>query len=162
LRLSVHFGLILIIATSLVAEAQNTGPKDQKPLALIGTWKLNLAKSQYGSSPAPKAPLVHTWWWDGDSLKHKVERLNEKGEVAGVAGQWIAQYDARDHLSGGENESRISLKRIDARTTEMTEGIPGKPLSHFTQVVSPDGKTLVITRKTDGQDGVDVMVHDRQ
>lgn len=134
----------------------------EKELKLVGTWKLNLAKSMFHSGPAPKAANIHTWWWDGDSLKHKVERLNEKGEVIAVGGQWIAKYDSQDHLSGGEDESRVSLKRIDAYTSEMTEGVPGKPLSLFKQVVSKDGKTLTITRQTEGQDAIDVLVHDKQ
>ena len=95
-------------------------------------------------------------------MKHKVERVNEKGETVAVAGLWSAKYDAKDHLAGGEKDSRVSMKRIDAYTTEMTEGTPGRPLSIFRQVVSKDGKTLTITRKTEGQDVVDVMVHDRQ
>lgn len=163
-RLNLRFAglLMLMISIYICAQAQGTGPQGHGPLGLIGTWKLNLAKSKYAASPAPKAAVIHTWWWDGDSLKHKVERLNEKGEVAGVSGQWIAKYDSRDHIAGGEGESKISLKRIDARTSEMTEGIPGKTISHFQQVVSPDGKTLTITRKIDGQDGEDVMVHERQ
>ncbi len=163
-RLNLLFAglLLLTIAIPIGAHAQGAGPQGHGPLGLIGTWKLNLAKSKYTASPAPKTAIIHYFWWDGDSLKHKIERLNEKGEVAGVAGQWIAKYDSADHLAGGEGESKVSLKRLDARTSEMTEGIPGKPLSHFRQVVSPDGKALTITRKIDGQDGEDVLVHDRQ
>ncbi len=152
---------VSVILFGVYLQAQK-GIAPEKDLKLIGTWKLNLAKSTFHSGPAPKTANIHSWWWDGDSLKHKIERLNEKGEVGGAGGQWIAKYDAQDHLSGGEDDSRVSLKRIDAYTTEMTEGVPGKPLSLFKQVVSKDGKTLTITRQMEGQDAIDVLVHDKQ
>jgi hypothetical protein len=152
---------VSVIFVGVYLQAQK-GIAPEKDLKLIGTWKLNIAKSTFHSGPAPKAGNIHTWWWDGDGLKHKIERLNEKGDVIAVGGQWIAKYDAADHLSGGEGESRVSLKRIDAYTSEMTEGVPGKPLLLFKQVVSKDGKTLTITRQTEGQDAIDVLVHDKQ
>ena len=151
----------LVIFFALWLPAQS-GKAPADALMIVGTWKLNLAKSKYNSGPPPKIINIHTWWWDGDSLKHKVERVNEKGETVAVTGLWSAKYDAKDHLSGGAEDSRVSMKRIDAYTTEMTEGTPGRPLSIFRQVVSRDGKILTITRKTEGQDVVDVMVHDRQ
>ena len=150
---------LILIAACLQAQKSIAPDKDLK---LIGTWKLNLAKSTFHSGPVPKASNIHTFWWDGDRLKHKIERLNEKGEVVGVGGQWIANYDAAEHLSGGEDESRVSLKRIDAYTSEMSEGVPGKPLTLFKQTVSKDGKTLTITRQIEGQDTIDILVHDRQ
>ena len=70
---------VILLGASLPAQSAIAPNKD---LNLIGTWKLNIEKSTYRSGPAPKTSLIHTWWWDGDSLKHKVERLNEKGEVA--------------------------------------------------------------------------------
>ena len=152
---------VSLIVFGVAVQAQKAAAP-QKDLKLAGSWKLNLEKSKYAATTAPKNPVIHTWWWDGDALKHKVERLDDKGGVAGVGGQWTATFDAKDHLSGGEDKSRVSLKRIDAYHTEMTEGVPGEPQSHFQQEVSKDGKTLTITRKVDGKDGQDVMLHDRQ
>ena len=131
-------------------------------LKLIGMWKLNLAKSKFNSGPLPETITIHTWWWDGDSLKHKAERVNQKGETVSVGGLWTAKFDGKDRLIGGDGESKVNMKRIDAFTTEMTEGAPGRPMSLFKQGVSKDGKALTITRKTEGKDVEDILVHDRQ
>ena len=151
--------LALFFAPGLHAQ---TGIAKVPELALIGTWKLNLAKSKYNSGPLPKTINIHTWWWEGDSLRHKVQRVDEKGATVATGGLWTAKYDGKDRLVGGEGESRVNMKRMDAHTTEMTEGVPGRPLSLFKQVVSKDGKTLTITRKTEGSDVEDIQVHDRQ
>ena len=157
------FGAILsVLLVSLAAAAQQRESGKPAPLALVGTWKLNLAKSKFNSGPPPKLINVHYWWWEGDRLHHRVERLNEKGGVAEVAGHWSARYDAKDHLSGGEKDRTISMKRINEYTTEMTEAPLGGPTSFFSQVVSKDGKTLTITRRIEGKNIQDVMVHDRQ
>ena len=131
-------------------------------LKLIGTWKLNLAKSKFNSGPLPETITIHTWWWEAESLKHKAERVNQKGETVSVGGLWTAKFDGKDRLIGGDGESKVNMKRMDAFTTEMTEGAPGRPMSLFQQVVSRDARTLTITRRTEGKDVEDILVHDRQ
>jgi len=157
--------LAIILSVVFVSFAAQARQKNQPPapLALVGTWTLNLAKSKYNSGPLPKLINRHTWWWDGDSLHHKVERLNAEGTVEVEAGHWSARYDSGDHLFGSEGDSTVSMTRIDEHTTEMTESYPdGRPASRFRQVVSKDGKTLTITGTRGGSQIADVMVHDRQ
>ena len=157
-------GIILsVVFASFGAQGQQKEGQKPAPLALVGTWKLNLDKSKYNSGPPPKLINLHYWWWEGDSLHHKVERLNSEGKVEAVAGHWSARYDSQDHLYGDEGDSTVSMTRIDEYTTEMKESYPdGRAASNFRQVVSKDGKTLTITGTRGGSNIADVMVHDRQ
>lgn len=157
-RTPLAFLVVTLCALPLLGQTATAAKKDLK---IIGTWKLNLAKSTFNTGPAPKVVNVHTWWWEGNKLKHKVEILNEAGEVIKISGQWIADFDGEDHLSGGEQDSKVSMKVIDSNNTEMTEQIKGNPLVHFQQAVSKEGSTLTITRQIEGKDGTDIMVHDR-
>jgi hypothetical protein len=155
--------LLTVLLASFAAQGQQKEGQKPAPLALVGTWKLDLAKSQYKSGPPPKLINLHYWWWEGDSLHHEVERLNAEGKVEAVAGHWFARYDSPNHLYGDEGDSTVSMTRIDEHTTEMTESYPdGRPASRFRQVVSKDGKTLTITGTRGGSTIADVMVHDRQ
>ena len=155
--------ILSAIVVSFVAQGQQKEEQKPAPLALLGVWKLNLAKSKYNSGPPPRLINRHYWWWEGDSLHHKVERLNAEGKVEAVAGHWSARYDSQDHLYGDEGDSTVSMTRIDEHTTEMKESYPdGRPASNFRQVVSKDGKTLTITGTRGGSNVADVMVHDRQ
>jgi len=153
---------MLGVAAVSFAAAQKEEHKPA-PLALVGTWTLNLAKSKFNSGPPPKLINRHTWWWEGDSLHHKVERLNAEGKVESESGHWSAQYDAKDHLFGNEGDSTVSMTRIDEHTTEMKESYPdGRPAANFRQVVSKDGKTLTITGTRGSSTVADIMVHDRE
>ena len=160
---SPKFSSVLLAGILFAFSFQAQRAAAQAPeLKLIGTWKLHLAKSKFHSGPPPETITIHTWWWDGDSLKHKAERVNQKGETVSVGGLWTAKFDGKDRLIGGDGESQVNMKRIDAFTTQMTEGSPGRPKSLFKQAVSKDGKTLTITRRTEGKDVEDILVHDRQ
>lgn len=155
--------MLSVVFLSVAAPGQQQEGQEPAPLALVGTWKFNMAKSKYNSGPLPKLINLHYWWWDGDTLRHKVERLNGKGEVEMVAGHWSARYDSKDHLYGEQGGVTVSMTRFDEYTTEMKETFPGgRPASTFRQVVSKDRKTLTITRTNEGSSIEDVMVHDRQ
>jgi len=134
-------------ALSPQARAQGEVPK------IVGTWKLNLAKSQFGGPPTRN--LVHKWTWDGEALSHSIGDNKPN---------WSAKFDGKPYpVSGAENGS-VRLTRVDAYTTQLIE-TNGKITSNFRQVVSKDGKTLTITRKSTteaGQPVVDIEVFDRQ
>ena len=142
--------LLIFFALSTVspqARAQGDVPK------IVGTWKLNLTKSQFGGPPTRNH--VHKWTWDGVTLSHSVGENKPN---------WSAKFDGKVYpVTGAENGS-VRLTRVDANTTQLIE-TNGKITSNFRQVVSKDGKTLTITRKSTneaGQPVVDIEVFDQQ
>jgi hypothetical protein len=131
------FILALSLGVGLVTlSAQATDPR-------IGTWKLNVAKSTFSPSPAPQ------------SLTVKVEPAGE-GEKASTNGMaadgtatmttYTANFDGKDQpLTGSPIADTVSLKRIDARTTERTDKKDGKTVQTLNRLVSQDGKTMTVT-----------------
>ena len=131
--------------------------------ARIGTWKLNVEKSKYSPGPAPKNETVKIEA-SGQGEKATAEGVNAAGTATMT--QYTANFDGKDYpLTGSQNVDTVSLKRIDARTTERTNKKGGKVVTTSTQVVSPDGKTVTVTTKgtnAQGQAVDNVVVWEKQ
>ena len=110
-RKKVLWAILSVVFVSFAAQGQQKEEQEPAPLALVGVWNLNLAKSNYNSGPQPKLINRHYWWWEGDSLHHKVERLNASGEVEAESGHWSARYDSNDHLYGDEGDSTSTRRK---------------------------------------------------
>jgi hypothetical protein len=133
---------------------------DKDPLH--GDWQLNLAKSTFKPGPAPKGQLRSYRISDG------VEKLTARGVSADkmpTLVRYEARYDGKDYdITGSTGGDKISLRRIDALTTESTQKRNGKAAIITTRQVSADGKTLKVTAKgtvPDGQTLDSVMIFDR-
>lgn len=142
------------------AAAQSDAPK------IVGTWKLNLAKSTFTSGPPLKSRTLK-WGWDGATLTHQADTVDAKG-VAGVA-RFSAKFDGKDYpvFEGGEKAPArfVRMRMIDAYTIEAINRKDGKDMTTYRHTVSKDGKTDTITQTgttTEGGKGKDVLVYDRQ
>lgn len=134
----------------------------QAPKALIGTWKLNLAKSKFNPGPPPKTMSV-TYGTAGDGLKIVVDVTPSDGP----AQHWemTGNYDGKDYpVKGNPVADTASFKQVDESTGESTFKKGGKVTSTNTRVLSKDGKTLTITSKgttADGKPRNDVQVFEK-
>jgi hypothetical protein len=75
-------------------------------------------------------------------------------------------YDGKDRpQTGNPNADTLSLKRIDAFTTEFTQRRAGKVVLTGTRIISRDGKVMTITTKgtnATGQPINDVQVFEKR
>ena len=70
------------------------------------------------------------------------------GSGTPTAAEWTVNYDGKDRpQTGNPDADALSLKRIDAYTTEFTQKRAGKVVITGTRVISRDGKTMTITTK---------------
>ncbi len=68
--------------------------------------------------------------------------------------QYEAKYDGKDYpITGSTGGDKISLKRIDALTTESTQKRDGRQRSRLAALYRLDGKTLTVTAKGIAPDG---------
>jgi hypothetical protein len=148
--------LFLTLLVSVGVQAQND--------PLIGTWKLNLTKSKYSLGPPPKSQIIKYEPYGGDGLKITTDGVDAQGNSTHT--ETSAKFDGKDYpLTGSPIADTISMKRIDANTTERTYKKAGKVTSTSRRVVSRDGKTLTLTNKgTDaqGKPTSSVAVYDKQ
>jgi hypothetical protein len=130
----------------------------------IGTWKLDVAKSKYSPGPAPQSVMVKVEA-AGQGEKTTTDFVNADGTRTTT--QYTANFDGKDSpLAGSQfGADMVSLKRIDARTTERSDKKGDKVVQVLTRVVSQDGKTMTVTTKgmnTQGQAVNNVGVFDKQ
>jgi len=133
-----------------------------------GQWKLNVAKSRFKTSSAPKTQTV-TIAADGkDGVKLTVDIVTANGEKSGIA--YAAQYDGKEYPrtetgAGAVPGQTVTLKRIDNRIAERVTYLKGKKLIIEKWEISTDGKTRTVTQSGVGPDGkpVDnVLVYEKQ
>ena len=130
-------GVILVAAVAVVS-AQGANLR-------IGTWHLNVAKSTYSPGPAPKSQVL-TIEAAGAGEKVTSELVSATG--AKTVSVYTANYDGKPYpITGSEIADTVTLKRVDANTSERTDSKGGKPVQTFIRVVSKDGKTMTVTIK---------------
>ena len=129
----------------------------------IGTWKLNVEKSKYSPGPAPQSVMLIIEA-SGEGEKVTAEGANTAGTPTTT--QYTANFDGKDYpMTGSQNIDTVSLKRIDARTTERTDKKGDTVVRTLTRVVSQDGKTMTVTEKgtnAQGQAMDNVAVFEKQ
>jgi len=155
-RRTVLLAAALTVALGLAARAEAADP-------LEGSWWLNVEKSSFKAAPGPKGQ-IRTY-----ALSNGVEKMTARGVAADkkpTLVKYEARYDGKDYdITGSTGGDKISLRRIDALTTESTQKRDGKPAIVAHRTVSTDGKTLtVVSRGTlpDGQMVDSTLIFERR
>lgn len=136
-------GVVLALGVVLGADIANLSAQASDPR--MGTWKLNVAKSKFSPGPAPQALTVKVEP-SGQGEKVTAEFVNADGTRTTT--EYTANFDGKDYpLTGSQIADTVSLKRIDARTTDRIDKKGGKVAQTLRRVVSQDGKTMTVTTK---------------
>jgi hypothetical protein len=119
----------------------------QAPDPLLGTWKLNAAKSK-----APYTSGTTVFKGTADTLEGIVDLVGADGTKF----HWTfsAKYDGKDHPATGSSPfgDTLAITRVDKNTIRIVSKLAGKQTIVQTIVVAPDGKTRTTTAKgTDGK-----------
>jgi len=129
----------------------------------LGTWKLNQEKSKFAGA-APKSLTTTFEASAKNGVKWRSDRVGADGKTQ--TAQYTGHYDGKDYpLTGSPTADAVSLRRIDARTTERTNKKGGKVVSVETRTVASDGKsytTKVKAMNEKGEATETVMVFDKQ
>ena len=125
---------VLVTLLGGVALTQSSDP-------LVGSWKLNVAKSKGVKSGTTKFEAA------GAGVKATVDMVRADG----TAYHWTftANYDGKDNPVTGNSPygDTVAFTRVDAKTTRITGKQGGKVTTTQTIVVSDDGKTRTTTTK---------------
>ena len=115
---------------------------------LVGTWKLNVAKSK-----APFKSGTTIIEAVGDGLKFVVDLEGTDGTKHHW--EFTANYDGKDVPVTGSNPygDTVALTRVNERTIRTVAKNGGKVTTTHTIVVAPDGKTRTATAKGTDKDG---------
>jgi hypothetical protein len=128
----------------------------------MGTWKLNEAKSKFPAMATKNNTVVYEV--AGDNVKVTVDGVDGSGKP--THSEWTGKFDGKDYpLTGDSSADTRSYKKIDDRTTELTNKKGGKVTATARIVVSADGKSRTVTVTATDADGKKVKstaVYDKQ
>jgi hypothetical protein len=135
---SVFLGALLAVGIAAIAAESAADP-------VIGTWKLNLAKSTFSAGPALKRQTrIYSQSAEGITLNMK--SVGADGKETNT--QTTYHLDGRDYpVTGIPDYDTLSPKQIDANTAEFILKRAGKEVGTTRRTVSKDGKTLTTTTK---------------
>lgn len=132
---------------------------------LVGTWKLNTAKSKFDPGPGPKS-LTRTVEAQGEGVKYTFDGVSADGKPLSYG--FSVQFDGKDNPINGSMPSgadTISAKRLNPNEFEATLKKAGKVIGTSKVTVSKDGKVTTVESKGTNAAGVkthDVQVFDKQ
>lgn len=127
---------------------------------LVGTWKLNVAKSKFDPGPGPKS-LTRTVAAQGDGVKYTFEGVSADGKPLSYG--FSVNFDGKDNPINGSIPSgadTISAKRTDPHHFAATLKKDGKVIGTSKVEVSKDGKTTTVD--STGTNAAGAKVHDVQ
>jgi hypothetical protein len=130
---------------------------------LIGTWKLNLAKTKDSPGPPPRSQTL-TYQAEGQGLRVSVDTVDAQGNAAKAS--FALFFDGKSYpVTGLPDWDASTYKQVNVSTTESTRTKGGNVVQTATRVVSADGKTLTITATgvdANGRQINNVDVYDKQ
>jgi len=117
----------------------------------IGTWKLNVAKSTFGSLAPPKAQ-TRTY-----SATHKGTHVVIEEEAADgkmTKTDLTITYDGKSHpVSGNPDFDSVAATRLDAYETKANLIRDGRVIGLLRRLVSEDRKTMIINTRIERANG---------
>jgi len=106
--------------------------------AMMGTWKLNEAKSKIGAgSPKNNTVVIEA---AGENVKITMDGVDPTGKA--THSEWTGKFDGKEYpVTGDSNSDSRSYKKVDDRTVEVSVKKGSKVTVSGRVVVSADGKT---------------------
>jgi hypothetical protein len=109
---------------------------------VMGTWKLNEAKSKIAAG-SPKLTTV-VYEAAGDSVKVTVDGTDGEGKP--THNEWTGKFDGKDYpVTGDASTDTRSYKKVNDHTLAFTNKKGDKVTISGRTVVSADGKTRTST-----------------
>src|SRR5438128_12429024 len=131
--------LAIVVCGAALASAQAANPR-------LGKWKLKQ------DAPPPALNIMTYESFGGSGMKVTVESTNREGRKS--TWTYNTMFDGKDEpVSGDTRTETTAVKKIDARTNEITNKRGGKVTQVIVNVLSPDGKRIDNTYKNYNEKG---------
>jgi len=111
---------------------------------MIGTWKVNLAKSTYTPGPPPKSATNKFEPWE-DGVRATIDLVDAEGNK--IHAEVAAKFDGKDYpIKGSPIADAVLLKRINERQIDVVWKKAGKVTVTGKSVISSDGRTTTVSQ----------------
>ena len=150
-------GSLMMLTTLLVAGVAYAADP------VVGTWKLNVEKSKFGSGHELKAASrVYT---EADGVYTLEQKLTgADGKETSSTAQYSDGRDVKQKDANGIADT-VHAKKVSANTWNFELKKDGKVVGHVHRVVSADGKILTVHNtgaSVTGASGDQTLVYDKQ
>jgi opacity protein-like surface antigen len=133
------------------------------PDPVLGTWKLDTARSKFTPGPAPKSQ-TRTYAETAQGTAMTFTGVAANG--SSMSGQSTFKYDGKDYkITGSADYDTLSLKRLNGSTVRADLKKGGKVVGTTVRTLTGHGKVLTLASKGTGATGAPfdiVMVFDKQ
>lgn len=136
----------LLICVPIVGLAQD------KP-SMVGTWKLDIAQSDFGSDPAPKSETGTIFKDTPQMFSYRVHGVDDKGKP--FVYSWSGPEDGSMHpglLNGKPYDQAGFTREQDGTLVQREKGADGST-SEGRISMSPDGNTWTAEGNSKSKDG---------
>jgi hypothetical protein len=146
-----HVAGIAVAAIGALALTVGAGAQTDP---MVGTWKLDVAKSTYKPGPAPKSATA-VIEAAGKGLKVSVDAVTADGPMKW---SYSSDGDGKDApVTGNPNYDTANVTRASPTESTIVYKKAGKTVATLKASVSKDGKTMTTT--TDGTDSKGQKMH---
>ena len=130
---------------------------------LMGTWKLNEAKSKFAPG-ATKNTMVTYSPAKGDMIRCVVHGADKDGKP--IHWVWVGKFDGKPYqIKGSPSFDTLTYKSVNDWTNKTTATKAGKVVMTGTITVAKDGKSRVVMltgTDANGQKFTDMTYYDKQ
>lgn len=153
----VYLATLLLVASVAIATAQASDP-------VVGTWKLNVAKSKFTRGPALKSD-TRTYTESTDGMMHvTLKSIGDDGKETTL--MRVFKQDGKDYpVNDSSGVDSLTETRVNAHIAKYAEKKAGKTLLAGRRVLSKDGKMLTVVETGTDPTGAKIqrtLIYDRQ
>ena len=132
----------------------------EPPSQLIGTWRLNVAKSKYSPGP-PLRSEMRVYTRSADGVKGVVSRVYSDGRAERF--EYMANFGKDIMVTGIPEYDSVTLRKVDELTSDAVLSHAGNVYGVARRTIAADGRTMTITfdRKSQEARVHNVAVYDK-
>ncbi len=134
--------LLVFVAASVSGLARQIRSPAEPPPQLVGTWRLNVAKSRYSPGPALRSE-TRVYTRQSDGIKGVVNRVYSDGRPETF--EYIANFGREYMVTGTPDYDAVTLRKIDELTSDAVLSHAGTVYGVARRALSADGRTMTIT-----------------
>ena len=152
--------VVALLTTSGALGAFQLRSTAEPPPQLIGTWRLNVAKSKYSPGPPLRSETrVYTKATDG--VRGVVSRVYGDGRSERF--EYLANFGKDMMVTGIPEYDSVTLRKVDDLTSDAVLSHAGIVYGVARRAIAADGKTMTITfdRKSSETPVHNVAVYDK-
>ena len=132
----------------------------EPPSQLIGTWRLNVAKSKYSPGP-PLRSETRVYARSAEGVKGVVSRVYSDGRAERF--EYMANFGKDIMVTGIPEYDSVTLRKVDELTSDAVLSHAGNVYGVARRTIAADGRTMTITfdRKSQEARVHNVAVYDK-